>query len=722
LKQIRIYALLLALTLTGTCAAQNTEAAAADQTQKYYAAIDLGSKGVKAFLYFFSRDGELLDATTLFKNDVNTKLVSGAQDGKFTAAGIEEATQAASRLLEELKAAATTNKIANVSYYIVGSSGVAQFANREELKQAVDKATGLSMSFVDANEEGYYGLLSAIPRPRRPMSASVDIGSGNTKIACMQDGKAATSQIPYGSVTLRNAALAKAPQPADYPNAVNTIIDSEVRKQVTGCGSERARLYWIGGAAWATATFTHPERATWGYVPISRADIDGFLKQLKDGTWNQGGPHFQFAPEVTAKQREAATKAATADQQRVQGVFSREDLLAGVSLMKAVLDGHSAPPSVYFVRNGNYLFGWALEKYNADSGATAGATPGAAAQPSYFAGIDLGSRGAKAYIYAFTEEGENLQAQIVFKDTVNTKLVSSAQGKMFTSAGIEEATAAVTRLVGEMRAAAGEKGIAPQYYLVGSSGVAAFENRAELKSVVDAATGMSLEFVDARTEAEDALRSAVPSKRLQEAILVDIGSGNTKLGCMTGTVFNSEEIPYGSTTLRKTVAPEKDYDAGLQESLTKVAGAYRVSRMNTPCLGNRKRFYLVGGAPWATATYARPEAQGWGYVPLARQDVDGFFTSLRSGKWNQDEPRFTFDPKVTAAQQAKIRKDNLAERTNVQNVFGREDLMAGVSLIRTVLDEGNPKASVYFVRNGNYLFGYALGKFKDIQLAQAAPE
>jgi hypothetical protein len=68
---------------------------------------------------------------------------------------------------------------------------------------------------------------------------------------------------------------------------------------------------------------------------------------------------------------------------------------------------------------------------------------------------------------------------------------------------------------------------------------------------------------------------------------------------------------------------------------------------------------------------------------------------------------------VTAAQRAAIQHKIEEDRKKVMDTFSREDLMAGVSILRTIVDKGNASASVWFVRNGNYLFGYALKQYKD---------
>jgi len=690
------------MTATGVATADTGRA----HMSRTYGAIDLGSRGVKAFLFQFVREGEGPDASVVYKNEVLTKLVSGAEGDKLTAAGIEEATQATTKLLAELRAEAGKHNLPAVEYYVVGSSGVARFANHDELKTSVDRATHLAMTFVDVRQEAYDGILSGVPLARRESSVMVDLGGSNTKMACLQQGEPHTAELPFGSVTLREAAV-KAN--ADYAAGVADTLRDRVapvyaeQARKAGCIADRQRLYWLGGAAWATATFSHPEAALYGYVNLSAADINGFLTQLRNSTWLQHEPQPRFAASVKPDQRQKIEAAQHASWKRVSETFSREDLLAGVSLMKMILDSHRAP-TVFFVRNGSYIFGYALEKFREDSGGDQVAGDA----PSYFAGIDLGSRGVKAYVYAFVNEAEGPDARTLFRDEINTKLVSSARDNRFTQAGIDEATTAVTTLYGEMKDFASKRGIEPIYYIVGSSGVAGFANHDDLKAAVERTTELRLEFVDVRAEGLYGLVSAIPAARRQDALHVDIGGSNTKIGCLIRDTYNPVEIPFGSLTLRKAVPAGQDYAAALPVfAKQQVSPKYDEARMNTPCLESRSRIYLSGGAAWATATFVHPEAAAWGYVPLTRSDVDAFARRLADGTWNRP-PQFHFGAQVKPADRAAIQQRHAADRKKVEDTFSKEDLMAGVALIRLVLDKGNPAAKVWFVRNGNYLFGYAL--------------
>ena len=51
-------------------------------------------------------------------------------------------------------------------------------------------------------------------------------------------------------------------------------------------------------------------------------------------------------------------------------------------------------------------------------------------------------------------------------------------------------------------------------------------------------------------------------------------------------------------------------------------------------------------------------------------------------------------------------------KNGVENVFVREQILSGVSIMQTVLNSSNPSVIVRFARSGNFIYGYALDKFK----------
>ena len=236
-------------------------------------------------------------------------------------------------------------------------------------------ATGIDMDFVSASDEGYYGLLSAVPLSRRPVSMYVDIGSGNTKLGCLV-GDAAdpksfkSAEIIYGSVSGRNEALKRNPNDLDAGIAavsedVTTAYGNQSRD--VPCLRNRQRIYWTGGAAWATATFTHPEREMSGWVTITKRDLDAFQTSLQNGTWNQKKPVFHFPEDMPIEKQNAIRAKAAKEREDVQNVFVREDLLSGVAIMEAVLKSSNPDSSLRFVRSGNFIYGYALEKFKEDN-------------------------------------------------------------------------------------------------------------------------------------------------------------------------------------------------------------------------------------------------------------------------------------------------------------------------------------------------------------------
>ena len=350
------------------------KAARSDATH-YYGAIDLGSKGTKASLYSFVTEEEGRNPVVVFSKTINTKLVSSMSNGAFSTDGISDAVSAVKQEVDAMKAEAAKQDLTVDTYYVVGSSGVAKATNKQDLVAAVKEATDIDMDFVSASDEGYYGLLSAVPLSRRPVSMYVDIGSGNTKLGCLvgdaTDPRSFKSaEIEFGSVSGRNEALKRSPNDLDAGiSAVASDVTASYANQSRDvpCLRNRQRIYWTGGAAWATATFTHPEKEMSGWVTISKRDLDAFQASLKNGTWNQKKPVFLFPKDMPVEKQNAIRAKAAKERDDVQNVFVREDLLSGVAIMEAVLASSNPDSTLRFVRSGNFIYGYALEKFKQDN-------------------------------------------------------------------------------------------------------------------------------------------------------------------------------------------------------------------------------------------------------------------------------------------------------------------------------------------------------------------
>lgn len=350
-------------------------------------------------------------------------------------------------------------------------------------------------------------------------------------------------------------------------------------------------------------------------------------------------------------------------------------------------------------------------------------TQAVAEETHYYGAVDLGSKGTKASLYSFVTEEEGRNPDVLLSTTINTKLVSSMKDGQFTKEGIADAADAVKQAVDAMKAEAAKRKIEVElYYVVGSSGVAKAANKAGLVAAVKAETGIDMDFVDVAREGYYGLLSSVPLSRRTTSMYVDIGSGNTKLGCLVGNSdlksFKSAEIPYGAASGVNEASKRnpKDMNAGIEAVMVDVNEAYEKQSRDIPCLRNRPRIYWTGGTAWATATFMHPEKELNGWVTISKHDLDTFATRLKNGTWNQKKAVFNFPKDMPAARQQAIRKKAEEERygpLGVENVFVREQLLAGVSIMQVVLNSSNPSATLRFVRSGNFIYGYALEKFQE---------
>ena len=461
----------------------------------YFGAIDIGSRGIKSTLFKFVKEGEWKDTQVLKAGTQNACLVGKmTPDKRFTPDCIEDAVKNAVTLLEEMKAVAAKEKITNVKYFLVGSSGVAQGVNKAELVAAMSTATGLDMEFVDANTEARYGLISAVPPAYRSTAVMIDQGSGNTKVACQDKSPndIKTAEIVLGTVTTANEALglttllksskdmatlvkklqgvAESPKRAEALGAVAaastelgalTVDYSDPKKNVRSrdlvqkaeeisaliSGMEGAqdlavrakgllsqakvvmeaetkyevyvsqvakvvredvqpvylrearnkpclapqptiqngreipgRIYLLGGAPWAAATFSHPETVMQNYVLLTRADLEKVLVPLRAGESPKVLPATTQGQRARANALEdpkrkaaelsrlaAIDKKAASERSNVGKVFGRDFQLSGITLLDGIIESvHKAGSpntNVYFVRNASYIYGFALDKF-----------------------------------------------------------------------------------------------------------------------------------------------------------------------------------------------------------------------------------------------------------------------------------------------------------------------------------------------------------------------
>lgn len=155
-------------------------------------------------------------------------------------------------------------------------------------------------------------------------------------------------------------------------------------------------------------------------------------------------------------------------------------------------------------------------------------------------------------------------------------------------------------------------------YIVGSSGVALVSHKDELQHAVQDATGIKMEFITAEQEGKLVFEGSLKQiprerdqrdRREEQAVVIDIGSGNTK-GAYFDTSTNriaTFEIKYGTKTFSKKVDEEKGNNLPFADKAKELREhelrpAIRKEAERVVGLENKPRVYLIGGIPWATST------------------------------------------------------------------------------------------------------------------------
>jgi hypothetical protein len=351
----------VALALHASPHAAHAQAAgkAAEAAAPSFCAVEIGSRGVKGRLFAFpgGSNADRRGVDIAYTKDINTDLMGSVQGGRFSAQGIEAAVTAAAGMMNEMRAANAACKP-----FVVGSSGIAVVANKDELAQAVVAKTGVQQfEYVTVGQEAMFGFMGTVPRKDWETTLFIDIGSGNTKLAALKGKELFTIEIPQGVTTLSRRA---AELGGDVFGAVARAIDSEIRpafkSSIAGkpIVMSRSNVVMIGGTVWGMSTFLHPDKVRRKIVRFGDEEFGRFRTMLENRSWSEVKTGV-FSSKMTQETFMRDSKA-------VMEIFTRDNLVAGTSLLKMVLDERSAKGPVYFARQGNWLYGYVQDRFAAE--------------------------------------------------------------------------------------------------------------------------------------------------------------------------------------------------------------------------------------------------------------------------------------------------------------------------------------------------------------------
>lgn len=322
-----------------------------------YCAVEIGSKGVKARGFDFGVKDSKSAVREFFKKDINTTIIASLQGNEFSQSAIAETAEVTKTLMKEMQSLSPSCKP-----FVVGSSGISRVSNTQVLSDAISQRIDVgTIEFVTPGQEAEFGFISSIPKKEWNSSVLVDIGSSNTKIGYRSDSGFKAAEIPFGSVTLTQKASGGG---GDFNTSLKTIINTIIKPALRDTSSKlpgvmnRKKVFWIGGAGWSTATFMRPDQGIRDFVRIEESDTSRFITALNDKTWVSYKP----SPNALASTRTVFER----DSSKVMEIFSRDNLLSGVSLFDSFLSNRGVDGPVYFVRNGNWIMGYAASRFRDD--------------------------------------------------------------------------------------------------------------------------------------------------------------------------------------------------------------------------------------------------------------------------------------------------------------------------------------------------------------------
>ena len=322
------------------------------------------------------------------------------------------------------------------------------------------------------------------------------------------------------------------------------------------------------------------------------------------------------------------------------------------------------------------------------------------------AAIEIGSTGVKGRVIDLDRTeglgGAGLMYKVLFKEDINVGIIDGASGGLLPTEGIRRAVGAIKNLIGQMRSHD------PVHLtVVGSTSFDSYTNRIALENAIAEETGLRVRFITQTDEIFFALRASVPRSWEQRAILIDVGSGNTKLGyhsVLAGSKkFESLRIEMGSAKLRDAALTRGgDFVQSAKAIIDQdVRPALRAQFNGHAALFNpRRSIFVEGGAAWASATFAQPAAINSQYTKLGILDFARARQSMQS----------TVTPVSSMPELAKVEQARILDEPRLGLLWA----LAGSMLIEAIIEEVRPaNRDIFFNRNTGWIIGYAISDYEE---------
>lgn len=229
-----------------------------------YGVIDLGSNSVRLCVYEVKDDKKKHYTKKDFRSLLNNKVIAGlsayVENGVFTDRGIEHA-------IEVLHGHHKRLKYFNCKRTEVFATAVLRYAsNSKEAIQAIEKATGFTITILSEKEEARLGFIGASADQELDNGTLIDIGGGSTELTRIRDARDSKNRsIPQGSLS-SYAACVKGILPTEREaNLIASSIKRKIAELDSPASYQSKTFFGIGGSLRAAAkvyreVFSTPQR------------------------------------------------------------------------------------------------------------------------------------------------------------------------------------------------------------------------------------------------------------------------------------------------------------------------------------------------------------------------------------------------------------------------------------------------------------------------------
>lgn len=230
--------------------------------------------------------------------------------------------------------------------------------------------------------------------------------------------------------------------------------------------------------------------------------------------------------------------------------------------------------------------------------------------------------------------------------------------------------------------------------------------------------GTDLQQITAPEESRLVFQGIVPTHRmrLNEVVVLDIGSGNSKGGYLKegspAPEFEAFSLPMGTGTFSKEVVKVRQNGEDFKAVADRIAGEQLLGSLqsqirNKPGMQNCSRLYLAGGLPYVMTTLLHPERIGSvdpenssrisDWVQLSVEDINLFYKIATTEPQKLQKPDKS---KITARDRAAAE----TELDRVVGIFTQDELTAGAVLLKLFTDNmhAERKEGIFFSRKALY--------------------